>query len=148
MKIYIAADHNGFELRKTLAKYLANNGHTVIETGDTEYDPVDDYPVIAKRLAVEMLAGKDKHARGILICGSGQGVCIAANRSRGIRALLGYDNESVRSARNDDDANVLCLPARTISNSVAISLVNTFLNTEFAEAPRFIRRRNELDNLD
>lgn len=148
MKIYIAADHNGFELRKTLAKYLASNGHTVIETGDTEYDPVDDYPVIAKRLAVEMLASKDRHARGILICGSGQGVCIAANRSRGIRALLGYDNESVRSARNDDDANVLCLPARTISNSVAISLVNTFLNTEFAEAPRFIRRRNELDNLD
>ena len=147
MKVYIAADHNGFELRKSIVSYLRKHGYDIVETGETEFDPNDDYPIIAQRLTRELLASKDKDPRGILICGSGQGVCIAANRSKGARALLGYDNESVRSARNDDDANILCLPARTLSTNKAISLVNTFLDTEFAAAPRFIRRKHELDNI-
>ena len=81
------------------------------------------------------------------MCGSGQGMCMAANRFRGIRACLGYDRESVRSARNDDDSNVLCLPANTLEKGELKVIVETWLNTPFANASRFKRRIKELDEL-
>jgi len=94
-----------------------------------------------------MLASSDPDARGILICGSGQGMCMAANRFKGIRALLGYDRESIRSARNDDDANVLCLPSKTLKADGVNVLVETFFNTPFSHVGRYQRRIKELDEI-
>ena len=104
--------------------------------------------MMAMRNSMQTMTFRFLHPRGILICGSGQGMCMAANRFNGIRALLAYDRESVRSARNDDDANVMCLPASVFEKDTANVLVETFLNTEFAAAPRFIRRIGELDKLN
>lgn len=147
MKVFIGADHNGFQLRNSLVTYLKQAGYDVVDEGDKKLSPDDDFPVFAQKVVTDILGSYDRDARGILICGSGQGMCIAANRFKGIRALLGYDRESVRSARNDDDANVLCLPASIFKNDTANVLVETFLNTPFAAAPRFTRRINELDQI-
>lgn len=145
MKIYIGADHNGFTLRNTLLVYLKRAGYDVVDEGDTKFDPEDDFPVFATKLVKDMLTSGDPEARGILLCGSGQGMCMAANRFRGIRACLGYDLVSTRASRNDDDANVLCLPAKTLDKDQLNVLVETFLNTKFAAAPRFSRRIQEMD---
>jgi ribose 5-phosphate isomerase B len=147
MKVYIGADHNGYKLRRSLIDHLKHAGYDVVDDGDGQLDPVDDYPVFATKVVKDILSSNDRDARGILICGSGQGMCIAANRFKGIRALLGYDRESVRSARNDDDANVLCLPANVLQKDTANLLVDAFLNTPFAGASRFVRRIKEIDDL-
>lgn len=148
MKVYVGADHNGFRLRRAVIDYLKRAGYDVVDDGDEKFNADDDFPVFAQKVVVDMLSSGDPDPRGILICGSGQGMCMAANRFNGIRALLAYDRESVRSARNDDDANVMCLPASVFEKDTANVLVETFLNTEFAAAPRFIRRIGELDKLN
>ena len=148
MKIYVGADHNGFRLKAGLVNYLIRAGYDVVDDGDKRLEPTDDYPLFAGRVVADMLASSgEEEPRGILICGSGQGMCIAANRFKGIRACLGYDRDSVRLARNDDDCNVLCLPAKTLEDDEAHIIVETFLNTPFAEAARYIRRRDQLDTL-
>ncbi len=147
MKIFLGSDHNGFFLRTELARYLERAGYDVIDDGDTKPDPQDDFPIFAQKAVSDLLSSDDNDPRGILICGSGQGMCMAANRFKGIRAALGYDRESVRAARSDDDANVLCLPAVTMKRDDANVLVETFLNTPFAAAPRFKRRIAQLDEL-
>lgn len=145
MIIYIGADHNGYELRAELMRYLAQSGYELHDDGNERLDPNDDYPVFAARVVHDVLGSNDKDARGILICGSGQGIMIAANRYKGIRACLGYDLESVRAARNDDDCNVLALPANILKSDQTNQIVEAFLNTRFANAPRYIRRIKELD---
>lgn len=147
MKIYIGADHNGFQLKHALIEYLKRAGYEVVDDGGERLEPTDDFPVFAQRVVADMLSSDDSDPRGILICGSGQGMCMAANRFKGIRALLGYDRESVRSARNDDDANILCLPATIFKKDSANVLVETFLNTPFAALPRFKRRIQEMDDV-
>lgn len=147
MKIYIGADHNGFKLSKSLVSYLRHNGHDVVDESGTVAAPDDDYPLVAARLIADMRSGDSNDPRGILICGSGQGVCIAANRFRGIRASVCNTAEEVRAGRNDDDTNVLCLPSRMLKNGEAEKLVNLWLSTPFAAAPRYKRRVEELDSL-
>ncbi len=147
MKIYVGADHNGYQLRNSLLQYLKEAQYDVEDEGDTRLDPDDDYPQFATRVVAKILSSKDPEPRGILICGSGQGMCMAANRYRGIRAGLGYDLESVRAIRNDDDSNILCLPARSLDKSQVMILVEAWLNTPFAGAARFVRRMKELDEL-
>jgi len=147
MKIYIGADHNGFEMKAALTEALRQGGYDVYDGGDEVFDPTDDYPKFAARVVTAMRISDDSDPRGILICGSGQGMCMAANRFKGIRASLCYDSESARASRNDDDANVLCLPARTIQEGKAEHIVREWLNTGFAGASRFKRRLKELDEL-
>jgi len=147
MKVFVGADHQGFYLRNTLLRYLKKAGYDVVDDGDKELDVNDDFPVFASKVVNGMLASDDGDPRGILICGSGQGMCMAANRFKGIRAAMGYNREAVRVSRNDDDANVLCLPASVLEKDDANLLVETFLNTEFAAAPRFTRRIKEIDEL-
>ena len=118
------------------------------DSGDDHLDPDDDYPEFAGRTVSSVLGSTDNDARGILICGSGQGMCVAANRFKGIRAALGYDVEAAHSARNDDDSNVLCLPADKVEKGDWQDIVTTWLKTPFAAAPRFIRRNKEMDNLE
>ncbi|CAN5438482.1 ribose 5-phosphate isomerase B [soil metagenome] len=146
MKIFVGTDHNGHALKAKLVSYLQKQGHDVADESTGPLNPEDDYPVFARKVTSDMLASDDADARGILLCGSGQGMCMAANRVRGVRAALGHDRESIRAARNDDDANVLCLAVRTLEEDVEFSLIDTFLRTPFAAAPRFIRRIQEMDD--
>lgn len=147
MNIYLGADHNGFELKAKLADFLGRSGYTVIDAGDVKLDPNDDFPQFAGRAVTQLLGDDDRDAKGILICGSGQGMCMAANRFKGIRASLCWNLAEARSARNDDDANVLCLSARSLSTDEAQAIVTTWLSTPFAGATRFKRRLQELDQL-
>lgn len=147
MKIYLGADHNGFALKNELYKFLLKGGYDVIDTGDLELDPDNDFPVFAGRVVSAVLADDDRDARGILICGSGQGMCMAANRFKGIYASLCWNMAEARSARNDDNSNVLCLSSKSTDTEKAEAIVNTFLTTPFAGAPRFKRRLAELDQL-
>lgn len=148
MKIYIDSDHRGYELRQRLVQYLVHGGHEVHDLGTIVRDPDDDYTDVAERLCRTLLADHDRSARGVLICGSGQGICMAANRFHGIRAGLALSNRMVHAARNDDDANVLCIPADYLEYEEARSQLHTFLTSEFAGAARYIRRARRLDQLE
>lgn len=147
MKIYIGADHNGFHLRNSLIKHLKLAGYDVVDDGDKELDLEDDFTVFATKVVKDVLSGEDEDPRGVLLCGSGQGMCMAANRFKGIRAVLGYDQASIRASRNDEDSNVLCLPAAILQKDKANLLVETFLNTPFAGATRYRRRIKQLDEM-
>jgi len=147
MKIYIGADHNGFEYKTRLAEYLQRAGYQVVDEGGVGRDPQDDYPQFAGRVIQAMRGDVEPVARGILICGSGQGMCMSANRFKGIRAALCWDQEEARAARNDDDSNVLCLSARNTDFDKTLAIVHTWLMTPFAGAPRFKRRIQEMDEL-
>lgn len=146
-RIFIGADHNGFEMKAYLTEQLALAGYEVVDKGGTQLDPDDDFPLFAERVVLAMKADDNKDTRGILICGSGQGMCIAANRFKGIRAAVVWADREARAARNDDDTNVLCLPARSIDNKQALSITQTWLRTPFAGAPRFKRRIKQIDEL-
>lgn len=147
MKIYIGSDHNGFELKGYLSDFLRRSGHEVVDEGDKKLDPADDFPQFAGRVVNALLADRDDSAKAILICGSGQGMCIAANRFKGIRASLVWDLREARMSRNDDDCNVLCLPARMLDSAQAEAITSAWLATPFAGAGRFKRRIRELDEL-
>jgi len=147
VKIYIGADHNGFDYKTKLVEYLRRSGYEVVDEGDTTRDPEDDFPQFASRVVHAMRGDGGPDARGILICGSGQGMAMAANRFKGIRAALAWDQVEARAARNDDDSNILCLSARDVSFNKTIGIVHTWLLTPFAGANRFKRRIQELDDL-
>jgi ribose 5-phosphate isomerase B len=147
VKIFIGADHNGFEYKSQLAKALELAGHEVVDEGDLSIDPNDDFPQFASKVVNALLAANDPEARGILVCGSGQGMCMAANRFKGIRAALCWNINEARASRNDDDANVLCLSSKYLSLEESGSIMATFLSTPFAGAPRYVRRIQQLDQL-
>lgn len=148
MKIFIGADHNGFHTKNRLVNYLRLAGYDVVDDGDTTFQQDDDFPVFAHKVVMDMKRNDIHESRGILICGSGQGMCMAANRFNGIRACLGYNVQSVKSSRNDDDSNVLCIPVDSVKENDINVLVETWLHTPFASAPRFIRRIKEIDTLN
>jgi ribose 5-phosphate isomerase B len=148
MKIYIGADHNGFEQKKQLSDYLRKNGYEVVDEGDGQMAPEDDFPQFAGKVIMAMRGDNDPAmARGILICGSGQGMCMAANRFKGVRAALAFDQEEARASRNDEDSNVLCLSSRYTDFEASVGILHTWLMTPFAGAGRFKRRIQELDQL-
>lgn len=147
MTIYIGADHNGFAMKAHLSRVLQSAGYDVVDEGDAAQQADDDYPQFAERVVRAIQASHDKNATGILICGSGQGMCIAANRFKGMRASLVWDLEEARAARNDDDSNILCLPARYMDEATAVKIAEAWLATPFAGAARFKRRIRELDDL-
>jgi ribose 5-phosphate isomerase B len=148
MHIYIGADHNGFALKSELTSWLKKANYEVFDEGNSTLQPDDDFPQYAAKVASAVLTSDDPDARGILLCGSGQGVCMAANRFKGIRASLCWDAASARVSRNDDDANILCLPARLLASGGAETILRVWLSTPFAEASRFVRRIKELDDLN
>ena len=141
MKIYIGADHNGFDMKQSLLEELTRAGYHVVDEGNTTENPDDDFPQFAAKVVGAIKASDDTQPLGILICGSGQGMCMAANRFKGIRASLIWSAEEAHAARNDDDSNVLCLPARYLDITQAVDLAETWLSTPFAGASRY-RRRN------
>ncbi len=147
MKIYIGADHNGFGLKAQLGDFLRRSGHEIVDAGDTQMNPEDDFPQYANKAVGMLLADREPDARAILICGSGQGMCMAANRFKGIRASLCWNLDEARSSRNDDDSNVLCMSAKSLASDEARAIVTTWLHTPFAGAPRYKRRLQQLDEL-
>jgi ribose 5-phosphate isomerase B len=149
MKIYLGADHQGFHLKEQVFAYLVKRGYEVEDVGDKTLDPGDDFPVFAQAVALKILGSDEADARGILICGGGQGVAMAANRFKGIRASVIWDAYEAKMTRYDNDSNVLCLPARIVGDDVGTweGILETWINTEFANAVRFKRRNAELDEL-
>lgn len=147
MKIFLGADHNGYDYRLKIKAVLENAGYEVIDTSDNRRNPDDDFPQFAGKAVNELLSENDENCRAILICGSGQGMCMAANRFKGIRASLCWNLDEARASRNDDDSNVLCLSSRYTKLSDAESIISTWLNTPFAGATRFKRRIKQLDEL-
>jgi len=147
MRIFVGADHNGYHLKEQVENYLRSLGHDVVDDGGKELNPKDDFTVYASRVAVDVL-GTDG-ARGILICGSGQGMVIAANRYKGIRAGLGWSSEAAASIRTDEDSNVLALPSEILDGHAQQwqEIIDTWLRTEFAGAPRYVRRNKQLDEI-
>lgn len=149
MKIYLGADHQGFAMKEQVFAYLAKRGHDVEDVGDREFKPDDDFPEFAQMAALKVLGDDSADPRAILICGGGQGMCIAANRFRGIRASVIWDAYEAKMTRNDNDSNVLCLPARILEKDQAEwqDIIDTWLTTPFASAPRYKRRNMQIDEL-
>jgi ribose 5-phosphate isomerase B len=141
MKIAIGADHGGFLLKAELVKYLEQAGHTPDDLGTFSSDAVD-YPDYSRAVA-QALRGH-KADRGILICGSGVGASVAANKFPGIRAAVCHDTFSARQGVEDDDMNVLCLGARVIGVELAKELVRTFLAAKFSGAERHVKRLGKI----
>ena len=138
MKIGIGADHGGFEMKQQLARLLASERHEVVDFGNKVYDSDDDYPDFAIPLARAVAAGQVD--RGVLVCGSGVGASVAANKVVGVRAALCHDDYSSRQGVEDDNMNVLCLGGRTMGVAVAWDCVKNFLGAQFSGAERHRRR--------
>lgn len=165
MTIFIAADHRGFELKNKLIDYLQSLGYQVKDCGNKIYDPEDDYPDFVKVLieklktpAVEespdLIGGgktaavkKNHDALGIVICGSGVGASIAANRFEGIRSGLGFDKKQVKHAREADHINTLALAADFIDFEKAKEIVDAFVTTKAKKDERYLRRINKIEKL-
>jgi ribose 5-phosphate isomerase B len=144
MEIFIGADHKGLELKNQLRHWLEQQAHTVVDVGAEKLDPNDDYPVYAFKVA-EAVKQNPEERRGIVICGSGVGMAVAANKVPGIRAALIHDEAIARAARNDDDINVLALGADYIAPESAKQVIETWLATPFAGTERYVRRLKEID---
>lgn len=145
MRIAIGADHAGFALKQVLAEHLRKRGHEVIDQGTGNADPVD-YPDFAEAVAKVLLDGRAE--RGVLICGSGVGASVAANKIPGIRAALCHDTYSARQGVEHDDANLLVLGARVIGVELARELVENFLAAKFTAEERHRRRVEKIASLE
>lgn len=139
--LYIAADHAGYNMKEFIRTRMAERG-VAFEDFGTFSTEQDDYPAVANRLAKEVLKN---NGTGILICGSGVGMSIAANRHKGIRAALLWGRAVARRSREEEDANVACLPARLVTNEEAWEIASTFLSTTFSHLDRYKRRVKQLD---
>ena len=146
MKVGIGADHGGFVMKQQLARKLAEQGHEVIDFGNMVYDADDDYPEFAIPLARAVASGYVE--RGVLLCGSGVGGSVAANKVPGVRAALCHDDYSARQGVEDDDMNVLCLGGRTTGVAVAWDCVQNFLSARFSAADRHCRRLAKVAQLE
>ena len=142
MKLVIASDHAGFPLKEEIRAYLAKGGHEVVDLGAYNTEP-SDYPDFAEKVGLAIKQGVAK--RGILICGSGVGVCVAANKIPGIRAGICHDTYSAHQGVEHDDMNALVLGARIIGASLAYEIVDAYAKAEFiASEERFVRRFNKV----
>lgn len=138
MNVAIGADHGGFRLKEKLKPYIEGLGHTVLDAGAATDEP-SDYPDIAANVAGEILSSKAE--RGIVICGSGVGACVAANKFPGIRASVCHDTYSAKQGVEHDNMNILCLGARVVGEELAKELINAFLSASFAgNVERYQRR--------
>jgi len=149
MIVFVGSDHNGFLMKKHVLGSLKKRNTPAMDIGDEKLDPNDDFPVFAALAVNSIKSSSDTDPRAILICGSGQGMMIAANRFRGMRAGLGWSVEAAKGIRNDEDANILALPSQLLQDNekLAHDIVDAFLDTPFAAAPRYKRRNRELDEL-
>lgn len=146
MRVGIAADHGGFELKQELMLHLREAGYEVIDFGAHHLSTTDDYPDFVVPLAESVAAGRVD--RGIAICGSGVGASVCANKIRRVRAGLIRDHFSAKQGVEDDHMNVICIGGRTVGPAVAQDLVDTFLAAEFSQAERHLRRLAKVTSLE
>ncbi len=146
MKIAIGADHGGFPLKAELTPWLRENGYEVLDLGAETLIPTDDYPDYA--LAVAEAVASEKVQRGIIICGSGIGACIAANKIPGVRACPCHDTYSAHQGVEHDDMNVLCLGARVVGGALAMEVVEAFLKARFSGEERHRRRLQKVLDIE
>lgn len=145
MNIALGADHAGFDLKKFLQRFLEIEGHSVVNVGVDSPEPAD-YPDYTRKVAQAVLDGRAQ--RGIMICGSGVGACVAANKISGIRAGVCHDTFSARQAVEDDGLNVLCLGGRVVGPELACEIVRAFLKAQVSNAERHARRRAKVAALE
>lgn len=145
MVIAIGCDHGGFPLKQTVIDTVTQAGHTSIDLGTNSTEAVD-YPDFSEAVAQAVISGKAD--RGIVICGSGVGATVAANKFKGIRAGLCHDTFSARQGVEDDDMNVLTLGARIIGPLLAIEVIQAFLKAQFSNAERHLRRLNKVKSFE
>ncbi len=146
MKLGIAADHGGYELKGIISPFLKNLGHEVIDYGAYELDTKDDYPDFIIPLA-KAVASKEVE-RGIAICGSGVGAAVAANKVAGVRAALIHDHFSAHQGVEDDDMNMICLGGRVTAFMAAEELIVSFLDAKFIGGERHKRRLKKIEALE
>lgn len=154
MKIFLGSDHAGYYLKEKVEAYLAKRNYDFEDVGDKELNPDDDFPLFAAQAAVKILGEEEKdNPRAILVCKNGQGMAMAANRFKSIRAVVVTTPQEAKESRAEDDANILCLPARLLDapgDDLALwkDIVDTWLATPFSGAVRYRRRIRMLDELE
>ncbi len=153
MKIFIGADHAGFELKGKLIPFLENLGHEVVDKGAFEYDAYDDYPDFMEKVAEEVSKNPNStEVRGIILGGSGQGEAMVANKFKDVRASVYYgpntNTSIIKATRNDNDSNILALGARFITEEEAFSAVKDWLEIPFSGDERHVRRINKMNELN
>lgn len=137
--LYIGADHGGYKLKEHLKGYLAQQGIHFLDLGCFNEDPID-YPDVAREVSEKVAEGKEQGAKGVLICGTGLGVCMAANKYPGIRAASTMTKEMAEMARRHNDANIACLGGRIMDFEMAKEIIDVFVHTEFDGDERHVRR--------
>lgn len=145
-KLYIGADHAGFTLKERLKYYFTKKGYHIIDLGNTTYSPHDDYPTYGWKVA--RAVAHTKNSKGILICGSSEGVCIVANKAKGVRAISAFNTKTARLARSHNDSNVLCLSGWYLTFLEAKRIVKTFLQTPFSNEARHRRRIAQITKIE
>jgi len=143
--LYIASDHAGYQLKEEIKRYLQLLNYSFEDLGPKEFDPTDDYPDFAFAAAKKVA---DEGGEGILFCGTGQGVCLAANKIRGIRAVSAYDEFMARQAKEHLDSNILCLGGRVSDAEMAKKIVKTWLDTGFSGEERHERRLGKIEEME
>ncbi|WP_326643113.1 ribose-5-phosphate isomerase [Streptosporangium sp. NBC_01755] len=146
MRVYIGADHAGYELKNHIVSWLKEHGHEVVDCGPSFYDAEDDYPPFVLRAAQGVV--EDPGSLGVVIGGSGNGEQIAANKVRGVRAALAWSEETARLAREHNNANVVGVGARMHTEEEATRFVEVFLNTSYSGAERHNRRIAQLTSYE
>lgn len=147
MKIYLGADHAGFKLKERIKKYLKRLKYKVIDKGSTKLLMNDDYPDYGYKVAKAVQKAKGD-AKGILFCGSAEGICIAANKVKGIRAVAVWNQKNAKLSRQHNNANVLCLSGWDLKPEKAEKIVKTWLETDFTFAPRHMRRIKKIAGIE
>lgn len=142
--IYLGADHRGFRLKEEIKSFLASKKYQFEDMGNFSYDPSDDYTDFAK-LVAEKVSEKPEENKGILICGSGVGVDITANKFHGVRSALADDIETAKQSREHDDTNVLSLPADEVDFELAKKIITLWLETPFSNGEKYKRRIGKIE---
>ena len=146
MRVALGADHAGFNLRESVISTIKSAGHHVIDLGAHSYDAEDDYPDRAALVAKSVQSGEAN--RGVILCGSGIGAAVTANKFRGVRASVCHDTYSAAQGVVHDDMNVLCIGGRVVGDAIATELVEAFLSAEMGEEIRFHRRLQKLNDIE
>ncbi len=144
--IYLGADHAGWELKEEVKKHVEAMGYTTVDMGNRDRVEGDDYPdfghAVAKRVTT------DPGSRGMVFCGNAQGICMVANKVKGIRAATGFHPDEAKTTRTDDDANVLCMPGRFLNTKQAKEIASVWLETEFSGEERHVRRIEKMHQME
>lgn len=144
-KIFIGSDHGGYRLKEKVKKYLKSIDINCVDLGNHKLDPQDDYPVFAQRVAKKVAK---ENGKGILLCRNGAGVCIVANKIKGIRAVQAFTPKMAQKSREDDDSNILCLGADYLNLNLAKKIIDIWLNSKASNAKRHRRRINQIKKIE